>query len=137
VLKSQRIQKVFLFSVVGLTALVVDVVIFNLLLDLDFEPAWANLFSTSSSAVLGYMGHLKLTYKANNVSGSIENFTKFILLGIASIALGQLILLSLIALFENPDRIQLNAIKILSIVVVAIVRFFVMNSLIFVSNKGR
>ena len=118
-------------------ALVIDVVLFNLFLNLGFDPAAANLVSTSTSAIFGYLGHLKFTYKANNVTGSVENFTKFIILGVFSIGVGQLILVSLIALFNDPDRLELNAIKISSIILVAIMRFFVMNSFIFVNNVDR
>lgn len=133
--KSQRKQKIAFFAIVGFTALLVDIVVFNLLLNIDVNPAWANLISTSISAIYGYVGHLKLTFKANDVSGNFENFSKFILLGILSIAFGQLILVSLIDIIDDSDRFQLNLIKVFSILVVAITRFFVMNTFIFVSNK--
>lgn len=135
-LKTHRYQKIIFFSFVGFTALLVDIAIFNLLLNIGINPAWANFISTSISAIYGYVGHLKLTFKANDVSGNLENFSKFILLGIFSIALGQLILVSLINIIDDPDRFQLNLIKVFSILFVAITRFFIMNTFIFAKNKG-
>ncbi len=135
VLNSQRKQKIAFFAIVGFTALLADIAMFNLLLNIGINPAWANFISTSISAIYGYVGHLKLTFKANDVSGNLENFSKFILLGIFSIAFGQLILVSLINIIDDPDRFQLNLIKVFSILVVAITRFFIMNTFIFAKDK--
>ena len=132
---SQRDQKILIFSIVGLTTLLVDIVIFNLLLNIDINPEWANFISTSIAAIYGYVGHLKFTFKANDVSGNFENFSKFILLGILSIAVGQIILVSLIDFIDGPDRFQINLIKVFSILFVAIIRFLIMNTFIFVNKK--
>jgi putative flippase GtrA len=135
VFDSQRDQKILIFSIVGLTTLLVDIVIFNLLLNIDINPEWANFISTSIAAIYGYVGHLKFTFKANDVSGNFENFSKFILLGILSIAVGQIILVSLIDFIDGPDRFQINLIKVFSILFVAIIRFLIMNTFIFVNKK--
>jgi len=124
------------FALVGTVTFAADFALFNLALNAGFTVGEANLTSTTFAALVGYVGHLKLTYRSNGASANAENVAKFILLGLISIALNQFLILSMIWLSEDPSRVVINIFKVASVLVTAVLRFFVMDRFIFrTANK--
>lgn len=128
---SSNYRQVSTFLAVGATSFVIDFGVFNALLNKGIDPLQANAVSLFTSALVGYLGNLKLTFYTNQKRIEKESFMQFMLVGILSVIYAQVILAIVLHLIASPSVLLLNVVKFFTIVSSSIGRFLVYKFYIF------
>lgn len=121
------------FASIGSFSFLIDFFLFNALLNYGANPLVATSISLSVSAVFGYFGNLKFTFGfKKNLYANKNSFLKFTLIGVFSIFLSQVIMGTYLLMNPAYSLVQINTVKLLSVLLLALFRFFIYKHHVFV-----
>jgi putative flippase GtrA len=122
-------RQLVIYTLVGLTALALDVVLFQMLIGTGLGTVSANFTSRLTAGLLGYLAHRRFTFRASWRIRDLPSFARFVTWWITCTLLGGWVLN--LALGRFGEGLALAAVKVGLELLLALASFLVFRLWVF------
>ncbi|MFN8770383.1 MAG: GtrA family protein [Neisseriaceae bacterium] len=84
-IKRRHIKQLIIYGIVGVVALIVQMILYLVLCRLHLNPLYANLIGAGAGMVVAYKGHVRYTFEKNHKFSKSE-FAKYVITALIGIA---------------------------------------------------
>ena len=125
------------FLIVGGVSTLIEIGVFNLLVfAFGWDVVWAKIVASSVALVNAYIGNREWTFRHRDRRGRVSELALFLLTNGACTGLGALIVwggveIAHLALGREPGPFAVNAVNLVSIAIVVVVRFVLYHKVVF------
>ncbi|MBG6239433.1 putative flippase GtrA [Mycetocola sp. CAN_C7] len=120
------------FLTVGAISTVIEITVFNVLhYALGWDVVTSKIVASLVALVNAYFGNREWTFKHRGQHGRVLELVLFLLVNAVCTALGAGIVAAGVSLFDSPGPVLVNAVNLVSIVIVVVVRFVFYHYIVF------
>ncbi len=105
-IKRHHIKQVIVYGVVGVAALLVQVVLYFILCRLSVNPLYANFIGNGMGVIVGYKGHTKFTFERTH-KFSQKEFIKYVVTALIGLAINSISVYVLVTLLKYHSDVGL------------------------------
>lgn len=123
------------FLVVGGLSTIIELAFFNLFVLTGWlDPVAAKIVSSLIALVNAYLGNREWAFRDRRAHGRGVELALFVAVNVVCTALGAGIVAGGVAILDDPHALTLNAVNLVSIVIVVFVRFVLYRGIVFRSS---
>ncbi len=122
-IKRHHIKQVIIFGMVGVAALLVQVVLYFVLCRLSLNPLYATFIGNGMGMIVGYKGHTKFTFERTH-KFSHKEFIKYVVTSLIGLAINSTGVYLLVTLLKYHSDVGLIPMFITPVVTFLISKFW-------------